>query len=74
MKTFELFCQGLAIWTLIEGSLIVILPARMRALTLRLFPNASVFLKDLAPSQFRSYCAVEAAFGLLLGGYFFFLA
>ncbi len=73
MKTFELFCKGLALWTLIEGSLIMGMPDQMRSLTLRLFPKTASFLQEVSRSQFRGYGMAEATFGLLLGGYFFFL-
>jgi len=49
-------------------------PGTMRAIALRIFPKSASFLEGITAKQFRAYGAVEAVFGLLLGGYFFFLA
>lgn len=69
MQLFETLLWIFAIWTLVEGVLVVTLPTVSMRITRALFPKWGAFLAETDPAYLRKLGIIEFTFGLLLTSY-----
>jgi uncharacterized protein YjeT (DUF2065 family) len=72
MEIYAKMLWTLSLWTLCEGSLVLLFPGLSIRITCKLFPKWGAFLTEMPTKDLRRLGAIELGFGLLLGAYLFF--
>jgi len=74
MEIFDKILWGVAIWTFIEGGILLCIPRFSIRIAHIFFRKIATLLEDMELSELRKYGAIECGFGLCLGTYLFFMA
>lgn len=74
MRIYESILWFFAVWTLIEGSLVLIRPSLILNFVGKLMPKWAEVLESMERSQLRSLGGIEVGFGLCLSAYLLWAA